>query len=70
MLWRNGVIGYSKGDRINYGAREEVFRTISDLDACEIFAWRSYVAGIIVAYGTGCWETMVNRGDDRSHVNG
>lgn len=55
---------------MNHGAEKEGSRPISNLDACEIFAWRSYVAGIIVAYGTGCWETMANRGDDRFHVNG
>ena len=55
---------------MNHGAGKEGSRPISDLDACENFAWRSYVADIIVAYGTGCWETMANRGGDRSHVNG
>lgn len=55
---------------MNHGAGEEGSRPISNLDACEDFAWLSYVAGIIVAYGTGCWEKMANRGGDRSHVNG
>ena len=39
---------------MNHGAGKEISRSISDLDAYEIFAWRSYVADLIVAYGPGC----------------
>ena len=39
---------------MNHCEEKEGSRPISDLDACEIFAWRSYVADIIVAYGPGC----------------
>lgn len=60
----------ARGDGMNHGVGKEGSRPISDLDACENFAWRSYVADIIVAYGTGYWETMANRGGDRSHANG
>ena len=70
VLWRNGVIGYSKGDGMTHGEGKEGPRPISNLDVCENFAWRSYVADIIVAYGTGCWEKIANRGGDRSHANG